>query len=50
VVGNTPRDVEAAHTVGAVAVGVATGHFTRDQLITSGADVVLATLEDGFPV
>src|SRR4051794_26159614 len=32
VVGDTPRDVAAAHAAGAVSVAVATGHFTADQL------------------
>jgi phosphoglycolate phosphatase-like HAD superfamily hydrolase len=50
VVGDTPRDVEAAHAAEAVAVGVATGHFTVDQLRESGADFVLRTFaDDPFP-
>jgi phosphoglycolate phosphatase-like HAD superfamily hydrolase len=50
VVGDTPHDVEAAHGVGAVAVAVATGHFTIDQLRLAGGDVVLETVESGFPL
>jgi phosphoglycolate phosphatase-like HAD superfamily hydrolase len=50
VVGDTPRDVEAARYAGAVSVAVATGHFTRDQLAAAGADHVLATLEEGMPL
>ena len=49
VVGDTPRDVEAAHYAHAVAVGVATGHFTVAQLHEAGAEFVLATLEEPFP-
>jgi phosphoglycolate phosphatase len=50
VVGDTPRDVEAAHYAGAVAVGVATGHFTVEQLREAGADYVLRTFaDDPFP-
>ncbi len=49
VVGDTPRDVEAAHAVGAWAVAVATGHFTSDQLAESGANLVLSTLEQPLP-
>ena len=49
VVGDTPRDVEAAHAAGAVAVAVATGKYTLDQLRTAGADHVLATLESPLP-
>lgn len=49
VVGDTPRDIYAAHAAGAVAVGVATGKFTVDQLQAAGADRVLATLESPMP-
>jgi phosphoglycolate phosphatase len=43
VVGDTPRDVEAARAVGAVSVAVATGDYSGDQLRETGADHVLAT-------
>lgn len=50
VVGDTPRDIEAAHGAGAVAVGVATGDYTVRQLAEAGADHVLASFEeDEFP-
>jgi phosphoglycolate phosphatase len=49
VVGDTPRDVDAAHAVGAVAVGVATGKYTIEQLRAAGADYALATLESPLP-
>lgn len=49
VVGDTPRDVEATHAAGAVAIGVATGHYTLDELTTAGADHVLGSLEEPFP-
>jgi phosphoglycolate phosphatase-like HAD superfamily hydrolase len=49
VVGDTPRDIEAAHAVKAVAVGVATGKYTRDDLRAAGGDYVLATLEEPLP-
>jgi phosphoglycolate phosphatase-like HAD superfamily hydrolase len=49
VVGDTPRDVEAARAVGAVAVGVATGKYTIEQLRAAGADDALATLESPLP-
>jgi phosphoglycolate phosphatase len=48
-VGDTPTDVAAARTAEVIAVGVATGPHTADELLEAGADVVLATLED-FPV
>jgi phosphoglycolate phosphatase len=49
VVGDTPKDLDAAHGAGCVAVGVATGHYSREQLEEAGADVVLDTLRDPFP-
>jgi phosphoglycolate phosphatase len=50
VVGDTPRDVEAAHDAGAVSVAVASGHFSEDALRESGAEFVLPSLEASFPV
>ena len=50
VVGDTPHDVDAAHGAGAIAVGVATGHFSREQLRDAGADYVLGSLEEELPV
>ena len=50
VVGDTPLDIEAARAAGAMAVGVATGHYSVDQLREAGADHVLATLEEELPV
>jgi phosphoglycolate phosphatase-like HAD superfamily hydrolase len=49
VVGDTPKDLDAAHGAGCVAVGVATGRYSREQLEEAGADVVLASLRDPFP-
>jgi phosphoglycolate phosphatase-like HAD superfamily hydrolase len=49
VVGDTPRDIEAAHAAKAVAVGVATGKYTRDDLFAAGGDFVLETLEEALP-
>ena len=49
VVGDTPRDIDAAHAAGAIAVGVATGKYTVETLRDAGADHVLATLEDPLP-
>ncbi|MFN8077711.1 MAG: HAD family hydrolase [Kineosporiaceae bacterium] len=48
-VGDHPGDVVAAHTCGALAVGVATGPCTLAQLREAGADVALADLT-GFGV
>jgi phosphoglycolate phosphatase-like HAD superfamily hydrolase len=46
VVGDTPRDVEAAHAAGAVAVGVATGAATEEELRDAGAEHVFGDLSD----
>jgi phosphoglycolate phosphatase len=46
IIGDTPLDVDCARAHGAVAVGVATGHYTRDDLVRAGADLVLGTLEE----
>jgi phosphoglycolate phosphatase len=49
VVGDTPRDVQAAHDVGAKALAVAAYHHTREQLEASGAEYVLDSLEEPIP-
>jgi phosphoglycolate phosphatase-like HAD superfamily hydrolase len=46
VIGDTPRDVAAAHKNGVLAWGVATGPHRADALAASGADVVMETLEE----
>jgi phosphoglycolate phosphatase-like HAD superfamily hydrolase len=43
-VGDTPRDVEAALASGASVVGVATGHYTVADLADAGAHAVLPDL------
>jgi phosphoglycolate phosphatase-like HAD superfamily hydrolase len=50
VVGDTPSDITAAHGAEAIGVGVATGHFTKEQLSEAGADYVLGTLEEELPL
>jgi phosphoglycolate phosphatase len=49
VVGDTPHDIDAAKGAGAVSVGVASGHFSVDELRAAGAHHVLASLEESFP-
>jgi phosphoglycolate phosphatase-like HAD superfamily hydrolase len=49
VVGDTPRDIEAAREAGAGSVGVASGHYSVDELTAAGADHVLASLDEPFP-
>jgi phosphoglycolate phosphatase len=45
-IGDTPKDVEAAAVSGARAVAVASGNFTMQQLRDAGAEVVLPDLTD----
>jgi phosphoglycolate phosphatase-like HAD superfamily hydrolase len=49
VVGDTPKDVEAAHGAGCAAVATATGHYSREQLEATGAEYVLDSLLQPFP-
>ena len=44
VIGDTDADIEAARAIDAVAVAVCTGYTTRDHLICSDPDFVLADL------
>jgi phosphoglycolate phosphatase-like HAD superfamily hydrolase len=46
VIGDTPRDMEAARTVGCRAVGVATGRSSCEALLVAGAHHAFATLAD----
>ena len=50
VVGDTPLDIAAAHGAGAVAVGVASGHFSVQELREAGADHVVVSLEEELPL
>jgi phosphoglycolate phosphatase-like HAD superfamily hydrolase len=50
VVGDTPLDISAAHAVDCTAIGVATGHFDAAALREAGADHVLETMEQDFPL
>src|SRR5436190_1375324 len=49
VVGDTPKDIEAAHGAGCQAVGTATGHYSVDQLREAGADHIMTSLREPFP-
>jgi phosphoglycolate phosphatase len=46
VIGDTPKDVAAAHAAGALAVGVATGSHDVDELRACGADAVFPTMKE----
>jgi phosphoglycolate phosphatase-like HAD superfamily hydrolase len=49
VVGDTPHDIDATKAAGAVSVGVASGHYSVDELRAAGGVHVLGSLEDPFP-
>jgi len=41
VVGDTPRDIDAAKKAGTFSIGMATGSFTRDDLAKCNPDIVI---------
>jgi phosphoglycolate phosphatase len=49
VVGDTPKDIDAGHGAGCVAVGTATGHYSHEELEKAGAEYVLDSLREPFP-
>ncbi len=49
VVGDTPHDMDATNAAGAISVGVASGHYTTDELQAAGGKFVLSSLKDRFP-
>jgi len=46
VIGDSEHDMTGAAAIGAVAVGVATGAWSQDELAAAGADVALPDLSD----
>ncbi len=46
IIGDTPHDIACAHAHGCRALGVATGHFSVEQLFDSGADHAVGTLSN----
>jgi phosphoglycolate phosphatase len=49
-IGDTPLDISAARAAGIESVGVATGHYSQDELRAAGADHVLGSLEEPLPL
>ena len=49
VVGDTPNDIAAAHAAGAIGIGVASGHSSKQELYGAGADYVLGSLLEELP-
>ena len=50
VVGDTPRDVKSARAAGAIALAVATGKFSREELAAHAPRLVLGTLGELPPL
>eukprot|EP01083_Nonionella_stella_P188567 695323_1 len=46
VIGDTPRDVQCAHTHNVPAIAVATGHYTMQQLQQTNAEALLTDFKD----
>jgi phosphoglycolate phosphatase len=49
VLGDTPKDIVAAHAAHAVGVGVASGHYSKAELLGAGADYALGSLVEELP-
>jgi phosphoglycolate phosphatase-like HAD superfamily hydrolase len=49
VLGDTPKDIAAAHAAGAIGIGVASGRYSKDELVDAGADHVLGSLAEDLP-
>jgi phosphoglycolate phosphatase-like HAD superfamily hydrolase len=50
IIGDTPADVTCGASVGARAIGVATGSYSRDDLLAAGAYAAFDTLADSAAV
>ncbi len=49
VLGDTPKDIAAAHAARAIGVGVASGHYSKAELLGAGADYALGSLVEELP-
>jgi phosphoglycolate phosphatase-like HAD superfamily hydrolase len=50
VIGDTPHDIDCARAFGAVAVAVATGQHSRDELLAESPDLFFDDLADAEKV
>ncbi len=50
VIGDTPRDIDCAHAHGCLALAVATGSYSVEQLQQAGADVAVSDLANPEPL
>ena len=46
IIGDTPKDIDCAHAIGARCLAVATGHFSAQELQQAGADWVIGSLRE----
>jgi phosphoglycolate phosphatase-like HAD superfamily hydrolase len=46
IIGDTPLDIDCAHACGAVAVAVATGHHSAEELATCSPDLLFPDFSD----
>lgn len=46
VIGDTPADIQCARAIGAKAIGVCTGWFTQDQLLSESPDRIFSDLSE----
>jgi phosphoglycolate phosphatase-like HAD superfamily hydrolase len=46
VIGDTPADIECGRSLGARAIGVASGHYTVEQLVAHNPHAALPSLVD----
>lgn len=44
--GDTPYDIKAGRHIGALTIGMASGSYTREDLIEAGADYVFPDFRD----
>ena len=47
VIGDTPLDIDAGRRAGFKTIGVGTGSYSVEQLLTAGATIAVTNLEDG---
>lgn len=47
-IGDTPKDIQAAQNAGFSSIAVATGRYSLEKLITFNPDVAISNLEDGI--
>jgi phosphoglycolate phosphatase len=49
VIGDTPKDIDCAHAIGARCLAVATGRYSLSELLEAGADVAVHSMKEALP-